>query len=108
MVNDMNKTTFSLEIFGERAACMEYFSGSDNSAYLKYLKGCLMEAIDGVLTEKQREAVIGVYFENRSVTEVANRLGVNRSTVSRNLRRALKSLSAALRFCRPYCQDDYN
>lgn len=108
MVAKMNRTTFSLELFGEQAAYVDFLSGSDNSEYLKYLKRCLVEAMDTVLTEKQRAAVKGVYFENLTVTEVAARLGVNRSTVSRNLRRGIKSLAAALRFCRPYCQEDYN
>ena len=42
------------------------------------------------------------------MSSVAKELGVNRSTVSRNIKRARARLAAALRFCEPYDADyDY-
>ena len=103
----MNKTTFSLEVFGESAVYAAYSAGKDNSAYIKHLKEILRRAVDGELTECQREAVLGVYYRNKTVTELADELGVNKSTVSRNLKRAREKLAFAMRYgAIPFYPDD--
>lgn len=53
------------------------------------------EAIGG-LDEKQANIVRMLYFEHLSTTEVAARLGVNKSTVSRAHARAIETLREAL------------
>ena len=49
------------------------------------------------LTEKQRRVVQLYYFDNLTVTAIAKKLSVNKSTVSRTLHRALDKLEDALR-----------
>ncbi len=100
-----SRLRFNLEIFGERAALEEYRAGAGNRSYLDHLTRQLRRAIDEVLSEPQRLAVSAFYFEGRSVTEIAAILGVNKSTVSRNLSRAKRRLGAALRFVEPYSSD---
>ena len=100
-----NRISFNLEIFGEKAALAEYRAGDGNRPFLTHLAQQLRQAIDEVLSEPQRLAVSAVYFENRTVTDVAAELGVNKSTVSRNLARAKRRLREALRFVEPYSSD---
>lgn len=94
----MNRATFSLEIFGEKAARMQFSSAGDNKAYLAHLKDLLRRAIEEELTECQRLAVCGFYYDAKSVTQLADELGVNKSTVSRNLKRGKEKLALAMRY----------
>lgn len=50
------------------------------------------------LTPRQRQMVDMQFQEELTVTEIARRLGVNKSTVSRCLRRARQRLYSRLRF----------
>lgn len=102
----MSRLSFNLEIFGERAALLQYNAGDSNRPYLEHLVRQLRAAIDEVLTEPQKKAVTGYYFEGRTLTDIAAELKVNKSTVSRNLARAKRRLAAVLRFVQPYCSDN--
>ncbi len=94
----MNRATFSLEVFGERAAYDCYCAGGDNKQYIRHLKELLRRAINEELTQCQRLAVEGFYFEGKSVTQIALEQGVNKSTVSRNLKRAKEKLAFSMRY----------
>ena len=50
------------------------------------------------LTDLQREALLAYYFEEKSITEIARDRGVNKSTVSRTLRRAEQRIKTYLNF----------
>ena len=58
----------------------------------------LRRVMDAELTEKQYRVVVGYYLENRNMVELANELGVNKSTISRTLKRA----EARMRRCLKY------
>lgn len=75
-----------------------YFSpdDGDNSLRLRRLHRALPLAMDD-LTARQREMVQLHFYENLSVSEIARRLEVNPSTVSRCLARAEGRLRRALR-----------
>ena len=62
------------------------------------LRRRLRRAVGGVLSPRQRAVVQAVYFEKCSQAEAARRLGVNRSTVNRTLRRAERRLKEYLRY----------
>lgn len=95
----MNRTSFSIEIFGDRFPWMENPSDySDNSKQIERLKISLKKAIDSELTCCQKRAVEEFYFNNKSITEIAIELGVNKSTVSRHLKRAKEKLGQALKY----------
>ncbi len=98
MVVAMNRTTFSLEVFGERAANIIYNSRGYNQPYIEHLKRLLRKAIAEELTESQRDAVTGFYFFNKSVSEMALEKGVNKSTVSRNLKRGCERLALSMKY----------
>jgi len=50
------------------------------------------------LTDIQREVLLAYYMENRTIPQIAEDRGVNKSTVSRTLRRAEGKLRRYLRY----------
>ena len=50
------------------------------------------------LTDIERETLTAYYFQELSVVEIAKERGVNKSTVSRNLRRAEEKLRRYLKY----------
>ena len=66
----------------------------DRATQLRRLKN----VIEGELTPCQRRVVEGIYFRQCSVTALAQELGVNKSTVSRTLRRAQERMRRCLRY----------
>ena len=73
------------------------WEAGDNSERLCRLRRRLPDAMAD-LTPRQRQMVCLRYGEKLSVTGIALRLGVNKSTVSRCLRRARQQLYHRLRF----------
>ena len=58
----------------------------------------LKNVIEGELSPCQRRVVEGIYYENKTVTALAQELGVNKSTVSRTLRRARERMRKYLKY----------
>ena len=50
------------------------------------------------LTQLQRETLIAYYFQEQTIPEIAVERGVNKSTVSRTLRRAEEKLRRYLKY----------
>lgn len=50
------------------------------------------------LTELQRETLVAYYFQERTIPQIASERGVNKSTVSRTLRRAEEKLRRYLKY----------
>lgn len=50
------------------------------------------------LTPLQRETLIAYYFQERTITQIAQERGVNKSTVCRTLHRAEKKLRSFLKY----------
>lgn len=50
------------------------------------------------LTDLQREAIVGVYFQGRTVSQIADARGVNKSTVYRTLKRGERKLRKFLEY----------
>ncbi len=96
----MNRTSFSLEVFGDHFPWVDVNSPlySDNSKQLERLKSSLKKAINSELTDCQKFAVEEFYFNNKTVTQISRELGVNKSTVSRHLKRARERLGHALKY----------
>lgn len=70
----------------------------DNSEQLSRLRRNLREARKRELTERQREILSLYYDQGMTMPQIAEHLGVNRSTVSRTLRRAKDKLLRFLRY----------
>ena len=50
------------------------------------------------LTPLQRHALIAYYFQDQTITQIAEERGVNKSTISRTLHRAEQKLRRYLRY----------
>ena len=85
----------------EIQAAMEIWQGQDsedNDARMQRLRRNLKKAIDQELTGRQQTMLLMRYSENCSQTDMATRLGVDKSTVSRTLARARKKLARVLQY----------
>lgn len=69
--------------------------------YLTHLKHAAGVALSKELTDSQ-QAYFAMYLQGRSVSEIAQSFGVNKSTVSRGLTRAKKRLARVLRYAAPH------
>ena len=73
-------------------------NAADNGEQMTRLRRNLRLARERELTERQREMVALYYDQGMTMPQIAERLGVNRSTVSRTLRRARDRLHRFLRY----------
>ena len=70
----------------------------DNSEQLERLRRGLRRAREQELTPRQRE-ILGLYYdEGLTMSQIGERLGLNRSTVCRTIHRARERLYRSLRF----------
>lgn len=96
----MNDTRFenrSSEWLGDMTVWMRA-NAQDNSEQLRRLRRNLRRAREQELTDRQQEMVSLYYDQGMTMPQIAERLGVNRSTVSRTLRRARDRLYRFLRY----------
>ena len=61
---------------------------------IKRMKAVIREE----LTELQRYTILAYYFENKTLVQIAQERGVNKSTVCRTLKRAEEKLRRFLRY----------
>ena len=73
-------------------------NAGDNGEQMPRLRRNLRRAREEELTERQREMVGLYYDQGMTMPQIAERLGVSRSTVSRTLRRARDRLYRFLRY----------
>ena len=75
--------------------------GEDNRAEFERLKKILPVAIQQCMTEKQREYFLCYFVEGLNFNAISERYGVDRSTISRTLRRGMNNLYKCLRYSVP-------
>lgn len=73
-------------------------NAGDNSERLERLRRNLRQARERELTPRQRQLLDLYYDQGMNIPQIAEELGVNRSTVSRTLRRARDRLYRCLRY----------
>lgn len=69
-----------------------------NSAQLSRLKRNLIRCIKEDVTERQRTMLLMYYSQGLNMTEIGAALGVDKSTVSRTIKRGEKRLQRCLRY----------
>ena len=72
---------------------MTCFQGQTNRREREEYRRFLYRAIKTQLTHRQTQVMLLSYFEGKNITEIAQELGLNKSTVSRTLRRSLNRLT---------------
>ena len=70
----------------------------DNSDQLERLRRNLRRALEQELTPRQREILALYYDRGLKMPQIARKLGVNRYTVSRTVKRAKERLYRCLRY----------
>ena len=96
----MKGTPYSIrnnEFYGDMAAWLRA-NAQDNDGELLRLKRNLRLARQEALTARQRQLLRMNFEQNKTVTEIAQELGVNKSTVSRTLLRDRRRLYQCLRY----------
>ena len=58
----------------------------------------LRRVIEQELTPRQRDTILAYYFQDKSIAQLAQERGVNKSTVSRCLKRAEQRVRLCLRY----------
>lgn len=76
-------------------------ASSDNGKELSQAKKNIGKAMRNLLTEKQLLYATMYYVEGKNIPRIESELGVDRSTVSRTLKRARKRLKLALMYSGP-------
>lgn len=75
-----------------------YLMSEDNQEQMGRLKRNLSQALRRDITPRQREYMNLYYGKCMSIPEIAKELGVNKSTVSRTLKRGRQRLFRCLRY----------
>ena len=58
----------------------------------------LYNVLENELTEHQRRAVVGYYLEGKTITQLAQEYGVNKSTVWRTIKRGETRMRRCLKY----------
>ena len=83
------------------AADMAVYSrqiAEDNSREISRLKRNLIRCLREDVTEKQRQVLLLYYAEGKNMREIGQSLGVDKSTVSRTIKRGERRLQRCLRY----------
>ena len=97
----MRNTSYSIrnnEVYGDMAAWLRA-NAEDNESDVRRLKRNLRLAREEELTPRQRQLMQMRFEQNMSVSEIAEALGLDKSTVSRTITRAKQRLYKCLRYC---------
>ena len=71
---------------------------SDNSEKHRLMLKILRKVISEELTERQREVITLYYFDRANIPQIAEMLGVNRSTVSRTISRGRRNIMEKIKY----------
>lgn len=88
------------------AADMAVYSrqmSADNSREISRLRHNLIRALREDVTEKQRTALLLYYAEGYNMREIGEQMGVDKSTVSRTIKRGSGVSSGACAMAQPIC-----
>lgn len=75
--------------------------GDDNRVDLEKAKRYIPIVLDECVSVTQKKYIMAYFFENLNIYEIAQRYGVNPSTVSRTINRGLGNAYKYLRFVSP-------
>ena len=93
----MRNSEFRHDTYGEYYMYLAQL-GEDNSEQHTRLVKNLSRAVKEEITPRQRRLLLMYYAEQKNMTEIAAELGVNISTVSRTISRAVTRLRKCLKY----------
>ena len=83
------------------AADMAQYSrqmAADNSREVSRLKRNLIRCLREDVTEKQRQMILMYYAEGKNMREIGEQIGIDKSSVSRTIKRGERRLQRCLRY----------
>ncbi|MGN0661325.1 MAG: sigma-70 family RNA polymerase sigma factor [Oscillospiraceae bacterium] len=90
LYNDKSKLNFIVSENLKNAPTSEYKS--------RIMKNALVKIIENDLSEKQRTYLCLYFFDGLSMTDIAKKYGVNKSTVSRLIKKAQNRIGSRMDF----------
>ena len=82
----------------DRQEYRRFLQGDSNQKTLRQAAAMLTRVLNEELTERQRELVIGYYYEGKSQRELAVQYAIHPTTVSRTLTRARNRIETVMRY----------
>lgn len=89
------------EFHAHAKALEEWKEDQEDTDFFTHCKKAVMVALDRELTERQRRVYVMYYLDGISIPQIAVQLSVNKSTVSRTLKRATERLYRVMRYSTP-------
>lgn len=89
---------YSYERMEHTLGHLDFPEENTNSRQIKLLKKILYQVIHTRLTKRQSQMLCLYYFEHQTYQQIADQLGVNKSTVCRTVHRAAKRIQSYLEF----------
>ena len=83
---------FMSDDYADFLAYSLYNQGSDNRPERERMRKILMRAIRHELTDRQRDCILLFYIDGMKMRDIASRLGLSASTVSRHISAATRKL----------------
>lgn len=71
---------------------------ADNSREVSRLKRNLIRCLREDVTEKQRQMILMYYAEGKNMREIGEQIGIDKSSVSRTIKRGERRLQRCLRY----------
>lgn len=82
-------------------AMEEWEQGDTNADFLNHCKNAVKVALERELNDRQRQIYVMYYIDGVTIPQIAAIMGVNKSTISRTLKRANERLAKVLRYSAP-------
>lgn len=93
----MNKIILSPDSFLESIPNQDTENEKENGEHARIVR-MLTKAVEGELTERQRDCVHLYYYEGKNVSQIAHQLQIGVPTASKHLKKARQRLSGVLRY----------
>ncbi len=89
-ISDLNK---------DIVAFSAYSDSHTNKNDIVRMKRVLNKAVSSELTDRQRECIVMYYFEDMKMKEIATKLALSPSTVTRHIKAAKAKLKNIAKYC---------
>lgn len=76
----------------DKLSFLSWSSEENNTREVEKLRECMLLAIEQELNQKQKNILTMYYLQHKTMDQIAFDLGVNKSTVSRSVRRSVERL----------------
>ena len=80
------------------SAMGDNYDDHTNKVQLAKIKKALADVVQNEISARQKELIVLYYYKRMNIPEIADLLGLNKSTVSRTLSRARRKILSRLKY----------